>query len=71
MPTRRSTRRFRWWWLTVGTFLPVGLGGCIGTLQNEIEVLFATEVIQNALLVPQSILYNLFGDFFFKIVTQL
>lgn len=68
MSTRRSSRRFRWWWLTTGSLLPVGLGGCIGTLQDEIEVLFATEVIQNALLVPQSILYNLFGSFLFNLV---
>jgi hypothetical protein len=39
----------------------VQLTGCLSAIQREIEVVFAPEVLENALFIPYSVVYNLFG----------
>lgn len=50
------------------TVLLIGLGGvcfqltgCLSAIQREIEVVFAPDVLENALFIPYSVVYNLFG----------
>ncbi len=62
--TRRAWRRL----LCFASVLATGLlGGCLATLQQELEVLFASDAMENALLIPQSIVYNVFGELIFSI----
>jgi hypothetical protein len=54
--------------LAVASLFVGSTGGCIGTLQRELEVLFAADAFENALLIPQSIVYDIFGSTLFKIL---
>lgn len=45
--------------------LPFQLAGCLSRLQQEIEVLLAPEVTETALRIPDSIVFNLFGNLLF------
>ncbi len=53
--------RSRWWALIlmVGTF--AYYADCLGTIQNELEVLLAPYAGDTAYLIPNSILYGIFG----------
>jgi len=67
-----SHRRLRAWWGLVLMSMAVGsLAGCLGTIQREMEVLFAPGAMENALLIPQSILYNMFGPSLFELMKLL
>ncbi len=63
-----STRLLRRLLLAVGTVGAGTLAGCVGTIQRELEILFAPEAIQNALLIRGSILYEVFGEFLYKLL---
>jgi hypothetical protein len=73
-PVRESiprNRRWSWWLLGLAAVFAGSTGSCIGNIQRELEVLFAPEATENALLIPQSFVYNVFGDFLFKIFHYL
>ncbi len=63
-----SNRRGRSWWVLAAAGLATGsLGGCLGTIQRELEVLFAADALENALLIPQSYVYQMFGPVIFEV----
>jgi len=66
----RHPRRL-WRRLALASLITGSLGGCLGTIQRELEVLFAADALENALLIPQSILYNTFGQVIFRIAELL
>lgn len=62
----------RSWSMAAMVGLIVGsLGGCPATLQRELEILFAADATQNALMIPQSALYKILGDALFAIIRAL
>ena len=55
----RRTRALRRLLLVALGLIPLQFAGCLAAVQREIEVLFAPEVMQNALYIPESILFKI------------
>ena len=72
MENRIVHQRVRSWGLLAALSLVLGhQASCLAVIQNELEVLFAPEAGSTALLIPQSILYNLFGPVIWRIASFL
>ncbi|MBN1347445.1 MAG: hypothetical protein JXQ73_32445 [Phycisphaerae bacterium] len=68
---KRARAGRSWRLLAAAGLLTGSLGGCIATIQRELEVLFAPDALQNALYVPQSILYQVFGQGLWQLIDRL